>query len=141
MSSVGRDVGGTFLKAAWLEGAPTQVTRRSIPGFIEESGKAREIDPDALMASINDLLDEVIGSRSCERILITGQMAGLAFVDTHGLAVAPVISWQDTRVDDLERVQTSLSTEELARLGDGLRVGLPEKKMQKKCNKNEDCDP
>ena len=125
MSSVGLDVGGTFLKAAWLDDASLQVTRRPIPDFLDRTGKAREIDPDALMASINDLLDEVIESRSCERILITGQMAGLAFVDENGRALGPLMSWQDTRFDAVDRVRQKLSPEELACLGDGLRVGLP----------------
>lgn len=125
MSSVGLDVGGTFLKAAWLEGGPLAVTRRPIPGFLDTSGKAREIDSVALTGAITDLLDEVIHGRECSRILVTGQMAGLAFVNEHGQAVAPLISWQDTRVDDLERVQRALPPEDLALLGDGLRVGMP----------------
>lgn len=125
MSSVGLDIGGTFLKAAWLDDPSLQVTRRPIPDFLDRTGKAREIDPDALMASIIDLLDEVIESRSCERILITGQMAGLAFVDENGRALGPLISWQDTRFDAVDQVRGELSPEDLACLGDGLRVGLP----------------
>ena len=125
MSSVGLDVGGTYLKAAWLDEGDLQVTRRPIPDFIDTSGNAREIDAVALVDSIHDLLDSVIGSRPCERILMTGQMAGLAFVDEQGHALAPLISWQDTRIDAVNRVRGQLSEDELTQLGDGLRVGLP----------------
>ena len=124
-SIVGLDIGGTFLKAAWLHNASLQVVRRPIPAFIDDSGKAREIDPDGLISSIHDVLDKVIGSRPCERILITGQMAGLAFVNEDGRALGPLISWQDTRFDSVDQVRGELSAEELASLGDGLRVGLP----------------
>ena len=125
MYSVGLDVGGTFLKAAWLDGGPLAVTRRPMPGFLDTSGKAREIDPNELISAVTELLDEVIGERECSRILVTGQMAGLAFVDADGNAVSPLISWQDTRVEDLEPLHRSISPDQLARLGDGLRPGLP----------------
>ena len=125
MSSVGLDVGGTYLKAAWLDDGDLQVTRRPIPDFIDTSSNAREIDPGALMDSILGLLDEVIGSRPCDRILITGQMAGLALVDGQGRSLAPLISWQDTRIDAVDHIRGKLTEEEVTRLGDGLRVGLP----------------
>jgi len=125
VSSLGLDVGGTFLKAAWLDEGPLQVIRRPIPDFLDTTGDAREIDPDQLMDAISGLLDEVIGQRECSRIFVTGQMAGLAFVDADGRAVAPLISWQDTRFGDIEHVNTALTADELARLGDGLRIGLP----------------
>lgn len=125
MSSVGLDVGGTYLKAAWLDEGDLQVTRLEIPDFIDTSSNAREIDPEALMDSIHDLLDSVIGFRPCDRILLTGQMAGLGIVDEQGHALAPLISWQDTRIDAVNRVRVQLSEEELTQLGDGLRVGLP----------------
>ena len=125
MSSVGLDIGGTYLKVAWLDEGELLVTRVPTPEFIDSSGRAREIDPDALVDSILRLLDGVIGSRPCDRILITGQMAGLALVNQRGRALAPLISWQDTRVHTVDRVRQSLKPEELARLGDGLRVGLP----------------
>ena len=125
MSSVGLDVGGTYLKAAWLDEGDLQVTRLKIPDFIDTSSNAREIDPGVLVDSILSFVDGVIGSRSCDRILITGQMAGLAFVDEQGRPLAPLISWQDTRIDAVDRVRRKLSAEELTELGDGLRVGLP----------------
>ena len=125
MSSVGLDIGGTFLKAAWLDEGPLTATRRPIPGFLDTSGKAREIDPDELMVAVNELLDEVVGERQCSHIFVTGQMAGLALIDHQGAPVAPLISWQDTRCDDLDSVTNALTADELASLGDGLRVGLP----------------
>lgn len=125
VSSVGLDVGGSYLKAAWLDEGPLRISRTAIPGFIDSSGSAREIDPSALMDAITDLLDEVTASRRCDRILITGQMAGLAFVDERGHPMAPLVSWQDTRFDAVDRVRVALTSEQLDCLGDGLRVGLP----------------
>lgn len=125
VSSVGLDVGGSYLKAAWLEEGPLSVSRTPIPGFMDASGSAREIDPVELMDAITVLLDEMMGSRRCDRILITGQMAGLAFVDEQGHPKAPLISWQDTRFDSVDRVRMALTSEQLDCLGDGLRVGLP----------------
>ena len=123
--SVGLDVGGTYLKAAWLGDSPPRVIRRVIPEFAETTGSSREIDPAALMKSVTELLAEVIGRGSCKRIFITGQMAGLAFVDSQGRPLAPLISWQDTRFDAVESVRSQLSPADLSSLGDGLRVGLP----------------
>ena len=125
MSSVGLDIGGSFLKAAWLDDSRLHVTRLQTPSFLDISGKAREINPTVLMDAVSALLDEVIGARQCERIFISGQMAGLAFVDDRGRATGPLLSWQDTRFDDIDRVRRALPPDELPRLGDGLRVGQP----------------
>ena len=125
MSSVGLDIGGTYLKAAWLDEGPLAVTRRPVPGFLDTLSEAREINPDELMVAVLDLLDEVMGRRKCERIFLTGQMAGLALVDKLGVPMAPLISWQDRRFADIAYVQERIAEEELCRLGDGLRVGLP----------------
>ena len=60
MSFVGLEVGGTYLKAAWLAGGRVDgpVHRLSVPSFLDTSGPERELDPAALMASVLALLDE-----------------------------------------------------------------------------------
>lgn len=127
MSFVGLDVGGTYLKAAWLAGGRVDgpVHRLSVPSFLDTSGPERELDPAALMASVLALLDEAIGNSVPQGILVTGQMAGVAFTNSEGRGVAPIITWQDTRVTDLEAIRRELSSAEIARLGESIRVGLP----------------
>lgn len=125
MCSVGLDIGGTYLKAARLERKPLSVHRRPIPDFLDTTGSARELDPSTLLAAVTDLLGDVIGDEDCDRIFVTGQMAGLAFIDGSGQAIAPLISWQDTRFSDVASVRKQLAESDVAKLGDGLRIGLP----------------
>jgi sedoheptulokinase len=128
MSFVGIDIGGTFLKAALLDppGVVGPVVRRPTPEFIDVTGAAREIDPAVLLAEVKDVIAEV--TQDCEGItgvLVTGQMASLAFVDDSGAAVTPIISWQDSRFQLVDEVARKLGARELASLGDGLRTGSP----------------
>lgn len=128
MSSLALDVGGSFIKAAVIEDGTvdSNVVRIPIPKFRSEGldEGIREIDPNELDAAVSSVLDEVRVSASDE-VWITGQMAGLAFVDGDGRATAPLISWQDTRSDRLQEVTFRLGLEVVADLGDGLRTGSP----------------
>ncbi len=127
MSFVGLDVGGTFIKAARLTplGVDGSVTRLPVPPFIDTSGAAREIDPAALMHVVAAAIDDALKGDRADGILITGQMAGLAFTDVKGFAVSPVVSWQDMRATDTSRVFEALSKSEIDDLGETVRVGLP----------------
>ena len=128
MSSLALDVGGSFIKAAVIDRGliGPSVLRVPIPGFRDEGldQGAREIEPKELDAAIFSVLDGVRVSPKDE-VWITGQMAGLAFVDDDGLATAPIISWQDTRSNRLEEVTAQMGTDVVADLGDGLRIGSP----------------
>ncbi len=133
MSSLAVDVGGTFIKVAVItEGRVGKVVRAPIPEFLDpsgalgEHGHAREIDPASLDAAVHEVLASVgSGVELDGRVFVSGQMAGLAFVDESGAAVAPLISWQDTRYTDVANVVGALGEIELADLGDGVRVGSP----------------
>ncbi len=127
MSFVGIDVGGTFLKAAILTraGDVGPVARLPVPDFLDTAGAAREIDPEALVSAVRGLVALVANDADVGGIFVTGQMAGIAFIDEGGRAVAPLISWQDTRADDVDAVARALGPDNLADLGDGLRAGLP----------------
>ena len=122
------DVGGSFIKAAVIDrdSIGPSVLRVPVPSFRDEvlDQGAREIEPKELDAAIFSVLDGVRVSPTDE-VWITGQMAGLAFVDDHGLATAPIISWQDTRSDRLEEVTIRMGPDVVADLGDGLRIGSP----------------
>lgn len=128
MSSLGIDFGGTYFKAAVLtaDGQAQSVVRRAVPAFLDESGLAREIDPQAATDSLTSLLQQarVLEPRP-DAILLTGQMGGLALVDEQGDAGAPLISWQDMRGTSVHELERALGGEELTRLGDPLRMGMP----------------
>lgn len=132
--AVALDVGGTFIKAAVIADGRvvSDVIRAPIPDFLDPSGAlgevghAREIDPAALDASVDSVVSGLIAEigTPCP-IYVSGQMAGLAFVDDAGAALAPLISWQDTRVSDVSMIASALGEQAVADLGDGLRVGSP----------------
>lgn len=131
--SLAVDIGGTFLKAALIGGGKVhQVIRRSMPAFIDGRGEAgapgypREIDGGALDVAIEETMSEALRGNDWDgRVFLSGQMAGLAFVDDAGMAVAPLISWQDTRYESVDKVAEALGPDVIANLGDGLRVGSP----------------
>jgi sugar (pentulose or hexulose) kinase len=133
VSSLAVDIGGTFVKAAAIENRSLgPVSRLKTPGFLEERGVlgdlgvAREISPELLSSTVQSSIDLTSHSKvDAERVLVSGQMAGLAFVNESGSAVAPIISWQDTRYTDLRAVTSELTPNDLFRLGDGLRIGSP----------------
>ena len=127
MSFVGIDLGGTFLKAAVLtrEGNVGPVTRLPMPGFLDMSDGAREINPRVLVAAVRKVMARVAADTAIDGVLVTGQMAGIAFVGEDGQAVAPLISWQDTRAWDVDAVARALGPNHVADLGDGLRRGIP----------------
>ena len=89
VSSVAVDVGGTYLKGARVENGRVlgPVERRPMPSFRSADqelgmlGVTREIDPLELDdAVISLLVDLGVHRTSTARILVSGQMAGLAFV-------------------------------------------------------------
>jgi len=133
VSSLAVDVGGTFIKAAVIdEGRVGDAIRVPIPEFLDSSGElgevghAREIDPHALDHAVDAAISGVSREANIDgRVFVSGQMAGLAFVDDAGKAVAPLISWQDTRYDDVEGVAAAIGASGVLDLGDGLRVGSP----------------
>lgn len=133
MSSLAVDVGGTFIKAAIIDdGQVGPVSRVPIPPFLDSSGElgepghAREIDACALDAAVQSVISAVSAGTDLDgRAFVSGQMAGLAFIDESGAAMAPLISWQDTRYGDVERVAAAIGPDAVVDLGDGLRVGSP----------------
>jgi len=130
LSSLALDVGGTFIKAARIEGGRVldPVIRRPIPNFVPEGFEqgARELSPAQLDAAVfGALADLGVEDVAAYDVFVSGQMAGLAFVDDHGRAMANIITWQDTRHIDVDALVTSIGNEALGDLGDGLRVGSP----------------
>lgn len=130
MSSVALDIGGTYIKAARIRRGNVMgaVIRRPIPDFVEAGfgAGAREINAEQLDSAVFDVLAELgIDQPHGHDIFISGQMAGVAFVDDDGQAVRNIVSWQDTRFRNIEAIKRGLTKEQLMNLGDGLRVGSP----------------
>jgi sugar (pentulose or hexulose) kinase len=133
VSSLAVDVGGTFIKAAVIDdGHVGPVSRVPIPPFLDSSGEvgelgyAREIDASALDAAVHSVISSVSAGANLDgRVFVSGQMAGLAFIDESGAAAAPLISWQDTRYGDVAAVESAIGSDAVADLGDGVRVGSP----------------
>ena len=130
MSSLALDVGGTYIKAARIRHGSIlgPVVRRPVPDFVEagfDEG-AREFDPSQLDSAVFAVLAELgIEEIRSHTVFVSGQMAGLAFVDADGHAVRNIISWQDTRYQNIEAIAGALTSSQLTDLGDGLRVGSP----------------
>jgi sugar (pentulose or hexulose) kinase len=127
MSFVLLDVGGTFVKAAFLaeghEGVESiKVVRHPITEFSSISTKSRTFDPRKLLLTIESALSKVgFDSNSTSRLLVTGQMAGLAMFQRDAGPVSEFISWQD-------EVYTASSTDLqdlVLRTGDPIRPNLP----------------
>lgn len=128
MTAIGIDVGGTFIKGARLVDGQVvgQVIRTRVPDFIDTSGLAREIDPDALMAAVRAVLDALLHATDApSSIWITGQMASMVFVDEKGESVAPIVSWQDERSGSVDHVREALGSAVIGATGEVLRPSLP----------------
>lgn len=133
MYSLALDVGGTWIKAAVIsESFVGPVWRKPIPHFLDQEGspgdlgRAREIDANSLTGAIDKILAKAgKGFETDGRILVTGQMAGIGFVDENGEAKGPLISWQDTRYHDVAGIVRMFDSDGLAVLGEKIRVGSP----------------
>ena len=130
LSSLALDVGGTFIKAARIEAGVVHepVVRRLMPDFVTEGfdDGCREISPAELDTSVFDALVALgVGDLAEHDIYISGQMAGLAFVDDQGHCVENIITWQDTRYRSVDAIAQAIGSGAVADLGDGLRVGSP----------------
>ena len=130
MSSLALDVGGSFIKLARIEGGRVidPVIRRPIPEFIADGFEqgARELSPAQLDAAVFGVLADLgIDDFAEHDVFISGQMAGLAFVDEQGQTTENIITWQDTRYVEVKALTTAIGHEALDDLGDGLRVGSP----------------
>lgn len=130
MSSLALDVGGTFVKGARIEDGRVAgpVVRHPIPDFLDTgfAEGARELSPAQLDAVVREVLEGLgISDVSSDTVFISGQMAGLAFIDSQGRAVKNIITWQDTRYQGVDAVADAMGEDTVADLGDGLRVGSP----------------
>lgn len=131
MYFVGLDVGGTFIKASRLDAQSGsirgRVVREPIPGFMEDSGSRRELNPLELMDSVHRVISQVLTSRDsgCSGIFVSGQMGGFAWIDSRGNAISPVVTWQDQRGIDYSEWKHKLGQVKLANFGNELRPHHP----------------
>ena len=128
---IGIDVGSSFIKAAVLDlDAPSlgRTARVPFPPFLEGLPPAhREVEPGAVAAAVDVLLTRLLAhARSCDGLVLCGQMHGFVLVDGRGEAVSNYISWRDGRIapEEFARMEERLTGGERDELGGEFRPGL-----------------
>jgi xylulokinase len=130
----GIDVGTSFIKGAIIDLDTSELREVHKAPFPEFLGglpdKHHEVDPDAIMRSVDDLLDRLQRREPrCDGIVFCGQMHGFTLVDERGRPKSNYISWLDQRVtpEEFDEIKASVTTEERRELGNEFRpsIGLP----------------
>lgn len=94
------DVGGTYIKAAVVEGSGSIFDVRIIPtpSFTSTSSSIREINPHLLLTGVKYLANELIKQHlRIDSVLISGQMGGYVICDEDDQPLRNIVSWQDRR--------------------------------------------
>ena len=126
---IGLDIGSSFIKAAVidLDGATlTRTARIPFPGFaVGLPPQHREVDPDAIMTAVEELLRGLAGVE-CSGLVLCGQMHGFILVGPGGAAVSNYISWLDQRVSpaEFEELSAVVSDAERRELGNEFRASI-----------------
>jgi xylulokinase len=121
------DIGGTDIKTATVSVGSNRlenVRRISFPQFITKNQIIKEVDPEALLTIIKNLLNlELLSTKSFAGILISGQMACWLITDKNYKLISNVVSWQDSRAGEDGPLKIN---DELKKLNGGeFRPGLP----------------
>ncbi len=139
MSFIGIDLGTSFIKGAVLDLEQRQLwhlRRLPFPGPLPSEGPLFcEFDPDAVVASVRTLLDELARQApECEGIVMCSQMHGMVSVDERGKATSNCISWRDQRVmtphpkgggSYFDVIRRRINPEQRRQLGNELDPGRP----------------
>ncbi len=121
------DIGGTDIKTATVglgSNRIENVRRTSFPPFISQDQFIKEVDPEALLTIVKNLLNlELLSTKSLAGILISGQMACWLITDKNYKLISNVVSWQDSRAGEDGPLKIN---DELIKLNGGeFRPGLP----------------
>ena len=98
--ALGLDVGTTSLSAVVTSGEKSAAF--SIPNGCDlpSDGVRRTQDADAIFDRLSALTEALIGRYPhIQAIGVDGQMHGILYVNREGLAVSPLMTWQDARAD------------------------------------------
>jgi len=101
MKSVGIDIGTTTINGVVLDLENGEVVYKetiSSDSFIDTSNHWEKIqDVDTIITKATALLDRCLQQQDIVAIGLTGQMHGIVYVDSKGVAVSPLYTWQDGR--------------------------------------------
>lgn len=101
MKSVGIDIGTTTISGVVLDLENGEVVYKetiSSDSFIVTSNQWEKIqDVDIIITKATALLDRCLQQQDIVAIGLTGQMHGIVYVDSKGVAVSPLYTWQDGR--------------------------------------------
>ncbi len=126
MKSIGIDIGTTSICAVLVD-VSTKTVIKTVSckndSFIKTSNTWEKIqDVSIIERHVFDLLDEIYCD-DVKSIGVTGQMHGIVYVNSEGLSVSPLYTWQDER-GALPKENTSYADSIGARPGFGLATDL-----------------
>lgn len=126
------DLGGTFLKMGVFEGQELSWMQRTrVSAFQTMDHSTGRLSADLFAATINATTDVIYQQMGrIDAVMVTGQMAGLAFCNADGSAVMPLITWQESSQLDLETVRDELTISFEKTTGERLAAHLPLLKLR-----------
>lgn len=133
------DLGTSFLKGAVVDLDTFQIgasVRRPFPDAVAGLPPGHgEVDAHAIVAATRSLLDELAqAAPDAVGIVVCSQMHGMVLTDRDGHALTHAITWQDQRSlmphpdgggTVYERLVATISPDQDAATGNGMRPGLP----------------
>jgi sugar (pentulose or hexulose) kinase len=128
MAFIGIDVGTSFIKGAILDTSLLRlrdVCRVPFPPPVSGLPPAFvEIDPFKIRDAVNSLLAQLMQKeRSCDGLLLCGQMGGIVLLDETLSPLTNYLSWRDQRCGDLDGLRSKITGQQFAELGNELRPG------------------
>ena len=127
MIIAGLDIGTTSISAIVIESDTGEVLESvTIPNQAGQKGRhtfEKLQDPEEIVSISTNILDKIIKKHNPKSIGLTGQMHGILYVDENGLAVSPLITWQDGRgeqsINDSDISYTQVLTNRVDELSNG----------------------
>lgn len=105
MISIGIDIGTTSISAISADAENGNIAEvvtlpnNSFMKDVEEFEKVQNVG--YILDTVKDSLNKLIGNNKVCSIGVTGQMHGIVYVNSLGLAVSPLYTWQDLRGNQL----------------------------------------
>ena len=102
MKALGLDIGTTTISAAVLEDSRLLTTlTKNNDSFITEAEPWEKLqDPRRIEAIALSMVEELFAQYpDIGKIGVTGQMHGIVYLDSGGVPVSPLYTWQDGRGD------------------------------------------
>ena len=103
---IGLDIGTTSISATVInQEAHRQVESFTLPYHYPIASEEQDFsqqDPALILTEVLRLLDQILAKYPAIHVIgLTGQMHGILYVDLAGIAVSPLMNWQDKRAERL----------------------------------------